>query len=601
MDKGSSLDYLVLPSTLLRSFLFLCSLVLMVVLVTKTVISTQRNDFKQDANTAIYHIQEQILTNDVALAGFSSLFATLDPNDLQETRDFTQYMRAAFPHIYMFEAMFRVDVSQKLQHEEDMRALGYPDYKITPYGTEKKPINQPDQALTGARAHYPIVFIDPFFASLEGLMGFDMMSVSNMRETLLASIASGTPVASKPFNLREGGRGYALIKVQTLPDTKAIMEQHYNQDYQPPLMFSRAIKSYSGDVATLIIIRADTIAASVGDIVPAAKVQLIDGPEGQIAAEFNTPQIEDLPVINIETLLFRGDLDDLAQPFKVLLSQPAGLYSQHIKLITLLVLLMCIAYGFYYRSLLSKYRLQLQRDAGLLELSQQHTKLEVMVAKRTAELQRQSDENTNLAQQLIRVQEDQIHHIARELHDEFGQTLTAIKINAHILEQAQTTELVGTYAQDITSQADALYATMRDMIQRLRPEALDEFGLKAAVEQCMIAFHLDEQNIDLALTIDDSVNDLEEIYSIASYRIVQELVNNAVKHAQLSWLKVHLTITDQHMHITVEDNGVGFDSIQKKLGFGLSGVDERARSLGGVVDINTAIGKGVRVCVSMPL
>ena len=601
MDKGSSLDYLVLPSTLLRSFLFLCSLVLVVVLVTKTVISTQRNDFKQDANTAIYHIQEQILTNDVALAGFSSLFATLDPNDLQETRDFTQYMRAAFPHIYMFEAMFRVDVSQKLQHEEDMRALGYPDYKITPYGTEKKPINQPDQALTGVPAHYPIVFIDPFFASLEGLMGFDMMSVSNMRETLLASIASGTPVASKPFNLREGGRGYALIKVQTLPDTKAIMEQHYNQDYQPPLMFSRAVKSYSGDVATLIIIRADTIVASVGDIVPAAKVQLIDGPEGQIAAEFNTPQIEDLPVINIETLLFRGDLDDLAQPFKVLLSQPAGLYSQHIKLITLLVLLMCIAYGFYYRSLLSKYRLQLQRDAGLLELSQQHTKLEVMVAKRTAELQLQSDENTNLAQQLIRVQEDQIHHIARELHDEFGQTLTAIKINAHILEQAQTTELVGTYAQDITSQADALYATMRDMIQRLRPEALDEFGLKAAVEQCMIAFHLDEQNIDLALTIDDSVNDLEEIYSIASYRIVQELVNNAVKHAQLSWLKVHLTITDQHMHITVEDNGVGFDSIQKKLGFGLSGVDERARSLGGVVDINTAIGKGVRVCVSMPL
>ena len=601
MDKGSSLDYLVLPSTLLRSFLFLCSLVLVVVLVTKTVISTQRNDFKQDANTAIYHIQEQIVTNDVALAGFSSLFATLDPNDLQKTRDFTQYMRAAFPHIYMFEAMFRVDVSQKLQHEEDMRALGYPDYKITPYGTEKKPINQPDQALTGVPAHYPIVFIDPFFASLEGLMGFDMMSVSNMRETLLASIASGTPVASKPFNLREGGRGYALIKVQTLPDTEAIMEQRHNQDYQPPLMFSRAIKSYSGDVATLIIIRADTIVASVGDIVPAAKVQLIDGPEGQIAAEFNTPQIVDLPVINIETLLFRGDLDDLAQPFKVLLSQPAGLYSQHIKLITLLVLLMCIAYGFYYRSLLSKYRLQLQRDAGLLELSQQHTKLEVMVAKRTAELQRQSDENTNLAQQLIRVQEDQIHHIARELHDEFGQTLTAIKINAHILEQAQTTELVGTYAQDITSQADALYATMRDMIQRLRPEALDEFGLKAAVEQCMIAFHLDEQNIDLALTIDDSVNDLEEIYSIASYRIVQELVNNAVKHAQLSWLKVHLTITDQHMYITVEDNGVGFDPIQKKLGFGLSGVDERARSLGGVVDINTAIGKGVRVCVSMPL
>ena len=596
MDKGSSLDYLILPSTLLRSFLFLCSLVLVVVLVTKTVISTQRIDFKHDANMAVYHIQEQILTNDVALAGFSSLFATLDPNDLQETRGFTQYMRAAYPHIYMFEAMFRVDVSQKLQHEEDMRALGYPDYKITPYGTEKKPINQPDKALAGVPAHYPIVFIDPFLASLEGLMGFDMMSVSNMRETLLASIASGTPVASKPFNLREGGRGYALIKVQTLPDTEAIMEQRHNQDHQ-----TTAVKYLLGDVATLLIIQVDTIVASVADIIPSANVKLVYGPEDELAAEFNTPKTTVLPTINMEHLSLQADLDDLGQPFKVMLTQPAGLYTQHIELMTLLVLLMCIAYAFYYRSLLSKYRLQLQRDAGLLELSQQHTKLEVMVAKRTAELQQQSDENTNLAQQLIRVQEDQIHHIARELHDEFGQTLTAIKINAHILEQAQTTELVGTYAQDITSQADALYATMRDMIQRLRPEALDAFGLKEAVEQCIIAFHLDEQNIDLALTIDDSVNDLEEIYSIASYRIVQELVNNAVKHAQLNWLKVHLIVTDQHMHITVEDNGVGFDPIQKKLGFGLSGVDERARSLGGFVDINTAIGKGVRVCVSMPL
>ena len=594
MDKGSSLDYLILPSTLLRSFLFLCSLVLVVILVTKHIVNTQRIDFKHDANMAVHHIQEQIVTNDVALAGFSSLLATLDPSDLHETRNFTQYMRAAYPHIYMFEAMFRVDVSQKLQHEEDMRARGFPNYEITPYEAEKKPINQAANILAGAPTHFPIVFIDPFLPSLEGLIGFDMMSVSNMRETLLAAIASGMPVASKAFNLREGGRGYALINVQKLLDT--------NTNIEPPdVTPSPTVKYSSGDVATLIIIQADTILASVADIITAANVQLIDGAEGQLAAELNTPQTEPLPVINMEALSFRGDLDDLAQPFAVLFTKPAGLHFSHIKLLTLIVLLMCIAYAFYYRSLLAKYRVQLQRDAGLLELGQQHTKLEVMVAKRTLELQRQSDKNINLAQQLIRVQEDQIHHIARELHDEFGQTLTAIKINAHILEQAQTTDLVGAYAQDITSQADALYTTMRDMIQRLRPEALDAFGLKAAVEQCIIAFHLDEQNIELALTIDDSVNGLEEIYSIASYRIVQELVNNAVKHAKLNWLKVHLTVTDQHMHITVEDNGVGFDPIEKKLGFGLSGVDERARSLGGFVDINTEIDKGVRVSVSIPL
>ena len=191
-------------------------------------------------------------------------------------------------------------------------------------------------------------------------------------------------------------------------------------------------------------------------------------------------------------------------------------------------------------------------------------------------------------------------HIARELHDEFGQTLTAIKINAHILESAENIHEVAAYAQDITSQADGLYETMRDMIQRLRPEALDMFGLKVAVEQCVLAFHLDEQEIELDLNIEDSVNDLEEAYTIASYRIVQELVNNAVKHAKLTRLEVRLYVSDQQMHIIVKDNGIGFDPLKQRCGFGLSGVDERARSLGGTVDINTVIDEGVKVYVSHP-
>ncbi len=127
------------------------------------------------------------------------------------------------------------------------------------------------------------------------------------------------------------------------------------------------------------------------------------------------------------------------------------------------------------------------------------------------------------------------------------------------------------------------------------------FGLKVAVEQCILAFHLDEQNIDLDLNIDDSVNNVEEIYSIASYRIVQELVNNAVKYAKLTKLKVVLDVSDRHMNICVEDNGIGFDPLDSKVGFGLSGVDERARSLGGIVDINTVVDEGVKVRVRIPL
>ena len=116
-----------------------------------------------------------------------------------------------------------------------------------------------------------------------------------------------------------------------------------------------------------------------------------------------------------------------------------------------------------------------------------------------------------------------------------------------------------------------------------------------------MALHLHEQNIDLELNIDDSVDDVAEMYNISSYRIVQKLVNNVVKYSKLTKLTVYLHASDQNMNIIVEDNGIGFDPLQHKEGFGLSGVDERARSLGGIIDIITVVNEGVKVCINMPL
>ena len=493
-------------------------------------------------------------------------------------------MRDAYPHIYMFEALVSIDPSNKAQHEERMANMGYQSYKISSYVSKKKPM--PLAHKFRHTLSYPIVFIDPSLDAVKGILGFDMMSVASMRDTILASTASGKPAASIPFKLREGGTGYALIKVLDMVDRQSVMEQRY---------------VHGGGLAALLIIKTDTILAPVADIIPAATVQLLYGKERTLAADKILPNTTALPLVEIETLILERDLDALGQSFTVSISTPAGLYADQILQLTLIFLLIVIAYALVYRALVAKYRLRLQRDAGVIKLSEQHDNLEVMVHERTTELQRQVVQNTQLAQQLIRVQEDQVHHIARELHDEFGQTLTAIKINAHILENAKSIELVGRYAKDITNQADGLYMTMRDMIQRLRPESLDMFGLKVAIEQCLLAFHLDEQNIELELRIDDSVNDVEEIYSIASYRIVQELANNAIKYAKLTKLKVSLEVINQHIHIVVEDNGIGFDPLEHKLGFGLSGVDERVRSLGGTVDISTVVGEGVKIDVSIPL
>jgi len=585
VEKGSQLDYILLRSTLLRLLWWLFSIVLVLVLAGTLMINVQRVSFDKDANQAINHIHEQLLINDAALSGFGSLLSSVGPNNLHQTRDFTKRMRAAYPHIYMFEALVSIDPANKAQHEIQMQESGFEDYKLTRYVSKANPNGDIINMIDGVPMHFPIFFIDPYLESVKGLMGFDMMSARTMREPLLASLASGEPTASKPYKLREGGRGYVLIKALDTFENFSTKGSVYSE----------------GGLAVLLMIKTDTMLASAAEIVPGARVRLLYGKDRMLAAEDIPPKIASLPIITTNTFMEERDFDDLGQPFTLSIEQSAGLYARHLYIMGLIFTLMCLSYGVYYTSLIAKYRLQLQRDAALIELSKQHANLEVMVAERTKELQRKSDENTSLAQQLIRVQEDQIHHIARELHDEFGQTLTAIKINAHILEGAENIQEVATYAKDITSQADALYETMRNMIQRLRPEALDMFGLKVAVEQCILAFHLDEQEIQLDLNIDDSVNDVEEIYTIASYRIVQELVNNAVKHAKLTALEVRLYVSDQNMHIVVEDNGIGFDPLKHKLGFGLSGVDERARSLGGIVDISTVIDEGVKVYVSIPL
>lgn len=584
MEKGSQLDYLKQPSTLVWLAVWCISLIMVLAALVIFTIHKQRVDFEKDTNSATSHIQKQIVTNDVALAGFVSLLSTIGVTDLQLTRAFTQRMREAYPHIYMFEALVRIDPFNKDQHEERMAAIGYQNYKISSYMGKKNP--PPPATNIMDSLSYPIVFIDPSLDTVKGIMGFDMMSVASMRDAILASIASGKPAASIPFNLLEGGSGYALIKVLDIVDSKSVTEQRY---------------AHGGGLAALLIIKTDNILAPVVDIIPAATVQLLYGKERTLAADKILPDTTSLPLVDIETLTVERDLDALGQPFTVSISKTAGLYAVDILALTTIFLVIVIASALVYRSLVAKYRLGLQRDAAVVKLSEQHANLEVMVDKRTIELQLQIVQNTQLAKQLIRVQEDQVRHIARELHDEFGQTLTAIKINAHILENAKSITLVGRYAKDITTQADVLYKTMRDMIQRLRPESLDMFGLKVAIEQCLLAFHLDEQSIELDLSIEDSVNHVEEIYSIASYRIVQELANNAIKYAKLTRLKVRLEVLDKHMHIIVQDNGIGFDPLAHKLGFGLSGVDERVRSLGGILDISTVIGQGVKVDARIPL
>ena len=159
MEKVSQLDYLLLRSTLVRLLLWLFSIVLLLAMVGTLMINAQRVTFEKNANKAIYHLHEQLLVNDAALSGFGSLLNSVVPNNLHQTRDFTTRMRAAYPHIYMFEALVSVDPANKAQHETQMQELGYEDYKLTRYVSETNSKDNIINMIDGVPMHFPIFFI----------------------------------------------------------------------------------------------------------------------------------------------------------------------------------------------------------------------------------------------------------------------------------------------------------------------------------------------------------------------------------------------------------------------------------------------------------
>ena len=268
MEKGSQLDYLLLRSTLLRLLWWLFSIVLLLALMSILMTNNQRATFDNNANKASYLIHEQLLVNDAALSGFGSLLSSVGPKNLNQTRDFTTTMRTAYPHIYMFEALVSVDPANKAQHETQMQDSGYEDYKLTRYVSKTKPNGNIINMIDGVPMHFPISFIDPYLESVKGLMGFDMMSARTMREPLLASLASGEPTASKPYKLREGGRGYVLIKALDTLES-----------------FSTKGSAYSeGGLAVLLMIKTDAMIAPAAEIVTAARVSFLYGKYRMLAA-----------------------------------------------------------------------------------------------------------------------------------------------------------------------------------------------------------------------------------------------------------------------------------------------------------------------------
>ncbi|WP_018229507.1 ATP-binding protein [Methyloversatilis universalis] len=215
------------------------------------------------------------------------------------------------------------------------------------------------------------------------------------------------------------------------------------------------------------------------------------------------------------------------------------------------------------------------------------------------------EENRELTQFIQSRIEEERRDIARELHDEMGQAVTAIKSMGLAIARrdAQTDPRSAEAANLIVDTANHLYDVMHSIIPKLRPLALDNLGLEDALEDLVSEWRRHHPDMEFALTLRDLPESPGDSFKLAAYRIVQEAVTNALKHAHARKIMISLAGTERGLQVQVEDDGAGLAEgwAQKRGHHGVRGMRERAQALGGDLALQPREGGGTRVSARLPM
>lgn len=220
-----------------------------------------------------------------------------------------------------------------------------------------------------------------------------------------------------------------------------------------------------------------------------------------------------------------------------------------------------------------------------------------------AELTQSRQQLQNLSAHLDQVREDERRRLAREIHDELGQKLTALRFEVAMLNSGldkakpDWTQTTSSLLKQIDDTIDSVRAIAAD----LRPAVLD-LGLAAAVEWQLQELHR-RTGIAYSLDIDREEISLDNNRATAIFRIVQESLTNIVRHAGASRIKLSLGMRGASLHLTVDDDGVGMDlgAPQKARSFGIAGMRERVRLMDGTMRIDSRSGQGTMLKITIPL
>lgn len=223
---------------------------------------------------------------------------------------------------------------------------------------------------------------------------------------------------------------------------------------------------------------------------------------------------------------------------------------------------------------------------------------------RLLRLEKTREQQQQFSRQLIESQEAERKRIAGELHDGLGQTLLIIKNRAFLGTKANNLEIANEQLGEISASSGAAINQAREIAYFLRPSQLERLGLTSALEE-MLSQISESSEIEFEYKIDSVDGVFSPENEINFYRIVQESINNILKHSEATKAKVYVSRKVDKIELSVQDNGKGFikEMIKThgKSGFGLFGIEERVRILGGNFSIKSEVEKGTKVFVEIKL
>jgi two-component system nitrate/nitrite sensor histidine kinase NarX/two-component system sensor histidine kinase UhpB len=217
-------------------------------------------------------------------------------------------------------------------------------------------------------------------------------------------------------------------------------------------------------------------------------------------------------------------------------------------------------------------------------------------------------ENRLLMQNLFEVQEQERRYLARELHDELGQWLTAIDAEARtIARRAAGQPEFQFYAGTISDSVKKMHEVIHGLLRQLRPALLDMLGLADSLRDLQKQWRTHQPDIPCELSLEGDLENLGEVINITVYRIIQEALSNVRSHAQATRVWVRLSREENigpvadTLLLSVEDNGRGHDAALRPEGLGLLGMRERSIAAGGAFTWDSAPMQGTRIKVELPV